>query len=163
MKSNVCTKIAQALRGEVDFGVHKGTNRPYTGAQKIEEMMGVTEQVATLPEVNPETGEVIRLVNHVYGKHIDPNAAKDMENVGPEAFGRAIMGSGFESEAIDELSAITTLSPPDGVDPRVVRDRLIAEHRIVTTYAGIERAPHEMTRPALRLSPHVDLHGRQQN
>ena len=59
-------------------------------------------------------------------------------------------------EAVDEPSAITTLSPPDGVDPRVVRDRLIAEHRIVTTYAGIERAPHEMTRPALRLSPHVD-------
>ena len=59
-------------------------------------------------------------------------------------------------EDIDEPSAITTLSPPDGVDPRVVRDRLIAEHRIVTTYAGIERAPHEMTRPALRLSPHVD-------
>jgi pyridoxal 5-phosphate dependent beta-lyase len=55
-----------------------------------------------------------------------------------------------------EPSAITTLSPPDGVDPQVVRDRLIAEHRIVTTYAGIERAPHEMTRPALRLSPHVD-------
>lgn len=59
-------------------------------------------------------------------------------------------------EPIDEPSAITTLSPPDGVDPQVVRDRLIAEHRIVTTYAGIERAPREMTRPALRLSPHVD-------
>jgi len=59
-------------------------------------------------------------------------------------------------EPTDEPSAITTLSPPDGVDPQVVRDRLIAEHRIVTTYAGIERAPHEMTHPALRLSPHVD-------
>lgn len=59
-------------------------------------------------------------------------------------------------EPIDEPSAITTLSPPDGVDPQVVRDRLIAEYRIVTTYAGIERAPHEMNRPALRLSPHVD-------
>jgi pyridoxal 5-phosphate dependent beta-lyase len=59
-------------------------------------------------------------------------------------------------EPIDEPSAITTLSPPDGVDPQIVRDRLIAEHRIVTTYAGVERAPHEMTRPALRLAPHVD-------
>jgi pyridoxal 5-phosphate dependent beta-lyase len=59
-------------------------------------------------------------------------------------------------EPIDEPSAITTLSPPDSVDPQVVRDRLIAEYRIVTTYAGIERAPHEMNRPALRLSPHVD-------
>jgi pyridoxal 5-phosphate dependent beta-lyase len=59
-------------------------------------------------------------------------------------------------EPTDEPSAITTLTPPDGVDPQVVRARLIAEHRIVTTYAGTERAPLEMTRPALRLSPHVD-------
>ena len=59
-------------------------------------------------------------------------------------------------EPTDEPSAITTLSPPDGVDPQIVRDRLIAEHWIVITYAGIGRAPHEMTRPALRLAPHVD-------
>ncbi|WP_029117315.1 ergothioneine biosynthesis PLP-dependent enzyme EgtE [Mycobacterium sp. URHB0044] len=60
-------------------------------------------------------------------------------------------------EPVDERSAITTLVPPDGVDPQTVRARLIAEHRIVTTYAGVERAPGEMTRPALRLSPHVDV------
>jgi pyridoxal 5-phosphate dependent beta-lyase len=59
-------------------------------------------------------------------------------------------------EPTDEPSAITTLIPPDGVDPQTVRASLIAEHRIVTTYAGVERAPHEMTGPALRLSPHVD-------
>ncbi|MBJ7340178.1 ergothioneine biosynthesis PLP-dependent enzyme EgtE [Mycolicibacterium sp.] len=60
-------------------------------------------------------------------------------------------------EAVDEPSAITTLIPPDGVDPVDVRARLIAEHRIVTTCAGVARAPGEMTRPALRVSPHVDL------
>jgi pyridoxal 5-phosphate dependent beta-lyase len=60
-------------------------------------------------------------------------------------------------EQVDEPSAITTLLPPDGVDPGDVRARLIAEHRILTTYAGVQRAPHEMTRPALRLSPHVDV------
>ena len=60
-------------------------------------------------------------------------------------------------EPVDEPSAITTLGPPDGVDPVTVRARLIAEHRILTTCAGVERAPEEMTRPALRLSPHVDL------
>jgi hercynylcysteine S-oxide lyase len=59
-------------------------------------------------------------------------------------------------EPVDEPSAITTLTPPDGVDLVAVRAGLIAEHRIVTTVAGIERAPREMTRPALRLSPHVD-------
>ncbi|OFJ53496.1 ergothioneine biosynthesis PLP-dependent enzyme EgtE [Mycolicibacterium grossiae] len=60
-------------------------------------------------------------------------------------------------ERDDEPSAITTLRPPDGVDAAEVRARLIAEHRIVTTYLGVERAPGEMTRPALRVSPHVDL------
>lgn len=60
-------------------------------------------------------------------------------------------------ESVDEPSAITTLTPPDGVDPLEVRARLIAEHGIVTTRAGVERAPGEMTRPALRVSPHVDV------
>jgi pyridoxal 5-phosphate dependent beta-lyase len=60
-------------------------------------------------------------------------------------------------EPVDEPSAITALTPPDGVDPSAVRARLIAELRIVTTYAGVERAPREMTRPALRVSPHVDV------
>ena len=60
-------------------------------------------------------------------------------------------------ESVDEPSAITTLVPPDGVDPRDVRARLIAEHRIVTTAVGVERAPREMVAPALRVAPNVDL------
>ena len=60
-------------------------------------------------------------------------------------------------ESDDEPSAITTLRPPDGVDPAKVRARLIAEHRIVTTYVGLERAPMELAQPTLRVSPHVDV------
>lgn len=60
-------------------------------------------------------------------------------------------------EPVDEPSAITTLVPPDGVDPAQVRARLITEHGIVTTYLGAERAPLEMSGPALRVSPHVDV------
>jgi hercynylcysteine S-oxide lyase len=59
-------------------------------------------------------------------------------------------------EAVDEPSAITTLAPVDGADPAKVRSWLIAERRIVTTSAGIERAPMELTGPVLRISPHVD-------
>ncbi|MGA7465250.1 MAG: ergothioneine biosynthesis PLP-dependent enzyme EgtE [Mycobacterium sp.] len=59
-------------------------------------------------------------------------------------------------EAVDEPSAITTLAPVDGADPQKIRAWLLAEHRIVTTYAGIERAPGELTGPVLRISPHVD-------
>jgi hercynylcysteine S-oxide lyase len=59
-------------------------------------------------------------------------------------------------EAVDEPSAITTLAPVDGVDPVKVRAWLIAERRIVTTAATVERAPLELTAPVLRISPHVD-------
>lgn len=59
-------------------------------------------------------------------------------------------------EPLDEPTAITTLAPVDGADPQKVRAWLIAERRIVTTYAELQRAPFEMTTPLLRASPHVD-------
>ena len=59
-------------------------------------------------------------------------------------------------EPLDEPTAITTLAPTGGADPATVRARLIAEHRIVTTAAGVERAPLELQTPVLRVSPHVD-------
>ncbi|MHA7666479.1 ergothioneine biosynthesis PLP-dependent enzyme EgtE [Mycolicibacterium sp. HS_4_1] len=60
-------------------------------------------------------------------------------------------------ENLDEPTAITTLEPTRGADPNSVRTKLIAEHRVVTTVAGIERAPFEMKIPVLRVSPHVDV------
>jgi hercynylcysteine S-oxide lyase len=60
-------------------------------------------------------------------------------------------------EPADEPTAITTLVPPHGVDPRAARTRLIDEHRIVTTVAEVARAPFELAGPVLRVSPHVDV------
>ena len=60
----------------------------------------------------------------------------------------------------EELSAITTLAPPAGADPLSVREWLLVERRIVTTYAGVQRAPLEMTAPVLRISPHLDTTAR---
>jgi pyridoxal 5-phosphate dependent beta-lyase len=59
-------------------------------------------------------------------------------------------------EPLDEPTAITTLTPTDGADPQKVREWLIAERGIVTTYAEVQRAPFELTTPVLRASPHVD-------
>jgi pyridoxal 5-phosphate dependent beta-lyase len=59
-------------------------------------------------------------------------------------------------EEAEEPSAITTLAPVDGADPEAVRAWVLAERRIVTTYAGVGRAPHELSAPVLRISPHVD-------
>ncbi|OBF67073.1 ergothioneine biosynthesis PLP-dependent enzyme EgtE [Mycobacterium sp. 852002-51971_SCH5477799-a] len=59
-------------------------------------------------------------------------------------------------EEVEEPSAITTLAPKDGADPKAVRAWLLAERRILTTFAGVQRAPLELTQPVLRISPHVD-------
>jgi pyridoxal 5-phosphate dependent beta-lyase len=59
-------------------------------------------------------------------------------------------------EEVEEPSAITTLAPKDGADPKAVRAWLLAERRILTTFAGAQRAPLELAEPVLRISPHVD-------
>jgi pyridoxal 5-phosphate dependent beta-lyase len=59
-------------------------------------------------------------------------------------------------EALDEPTAITTLAPVDGADPRQVRAWLIAERGMLTSYAGVQRAPFEVSTPVLRVSPHID-------
>ena len=59
-------------------------------------------------------------------------------------------------EPVDEPTATTTLVPPDGVDVVATRHRLLAEHGIVVSAIGPERAPGEMTGPVLRISPHLD-------
>ena len=59
-------------------------------------------------------------------------------------------------EPVHEPTSITTLAPTGGADPQRVRSWLIAERRIVTTYAEVQRAPFEMAAPVLRVTPHVD-------
>ena len=59
-------------------------------------------------------------------------------------------------EPVDEPTATTTLTPPDGVDVVDTRTRLLTEHGIVVSAIGPERAPGEMTGPVLRVSPHLD-------
>ncbi|MEE6177171.1 ergothioneine biosynthesis PLP-dependent enzyme EgtE [Mycobacterium sp. 050134] len=59
-------------------------------------------------------------------------------------------------EEVDEPSAITTLAPVDGADPRAVRDWLLADRGILTTFVAVQRAPLRLTGPLLRISPHVD-------
>jgi hercynylcysteine S-oxide lyase len=56
----------------------------------------------------------------------------------------------------DAASAITALRPTAGQQVAAVRSLLIEQHQIVTTAARPARAPHEMTGPYLRISPHVD-------
>jgi pyridoxal 5-phosphate dependent beta-lyase len=61
-------------------------------------------------------------------------------------------------EPHDSPTAITTLEPVDvDVDVYRIRAELIEKEGIVTTAAGRDRAPFELQRPVLRVSPHVDV------
>lgn len=46
--------------------------------------------------------------------------------------------------------------PPDHLECLEARARLLVDQAILSTVGGVERAPGEMTRPTLRLSPHLD-------
>ncbi len=58
--------------------------------------------------------------------------------------------------SVDAPSAITGLRPTREQDLPATRARLISDHGILTTVAGVARAPREMTVPLLRVSPQVD-------
>jgi pyridoxal 5-phosphate dependent beta-lyase len=59
-------------------------------------------------------------------------------------------------EPVDEPTAITTVRPPAGVDVAATAARLSAEHGVLVTAVGTERARRELTGPVLRVSPHLD-------
>ena len=59
-------------------------------------------------------------------------------------------------EPLDEPTAITTVRPPAGVDVAATAARLAAEHGVLVTAVGRERARRELTGPVLRVSPHLD-------
>lgn len=132
-------------------GVGMLATRPGLLSESTQEKLGHMET-----NVGLHVGLSVALGEHLaVGPH---NMQASLRDVG--ATTRTVLGDvgGWSVvEPVAEPSAITTLRPLDSVDPMTVRARLIAEHAIVTTFLGPERAPREMTRPALRVSPHVDV------
>ena len=59
-------------------------------------------------------------------------------------------------DAVDAPGAIVALVPETDVDLYRLRSDLIAG-KVLNTVSGVERAPLDITRPMLRLSPHVDF------
>jgi len=60
-------------------------------------------------------------------------------------------------DPVDAPGAITAIAPTDGQDVFAERARLLGRHRILTTPCATVRAPLDMDRPLLRVSPHVDV------
>ncbi len=107
---------------------------------------------------------------HVAGRVGLAHAVRDHLDLGPDAVHARLRDVGRTTrtaladlpgwevvDAVDAPCAITALRPTAGQDLVATRARLVRDHGIVTTVAGVARAPLEMTVPYLRLSPHVDL------
>jgi pyridoxal 5-phosphate dependent beta-lyase len=94
------------------------------------------------------------------GEHLAAGPERVRERLA--ALGRATrerldgLGGWRVVEPLDEPTAITTLTAPEGVDVREVSARLRTEHGVLTAAPGRERAPGELTGPVLRVSPHLD-------
>ena len=71
--------------------------KPLTVSQKIEKMFGIQEDTATC---ETERGEI---VEHVWRKRVDPQAAHDLDNLSPLAIGREMVGPDFQSKALEAL------------------------------------------------------------
>ena len=106
---------------------------------------------------------------HVAGRLGLARAVQEHLELGPERVYAGLAQVGRNTrEALQDLpgwtvcdpvaapGAVTTLLPPDHLDCLQARTGLLADHGVLTTAAEIERAPREMTRPTLRLSPHLD-------
>jgi pyridoxal 5-phosphate dependent beta-lyase len=176
---------AQALgHVDADWGADAvyATSRKWLAGPRGVGVIGVSEP--WWPRLRPRPSEVDRLADahgpslvrmmesregHIAGRVGLCAAVADHIALGPRevrerlaAVGRltreALAGvRGWEvlMEAGDS-SAITALRPAEGQDVTAVREFLLAEHRIITSVAHLFRAPHDMTEPLLRISPHVD-------
>lgn len=158
---------AQAL-GQIDCAV--GADAVYSSSRKWLAgprgvgALAVRPELAALASPGPEAGDVNVAAQVGFCVAVGEHLA-----LGPATVRAALAEVGSLSRRVladlpgwrvvepdDEPSAITTLAPLRGADPAAVRAWLIAEHAIVTTAAGVERAPAELTGPVLRISPHLD-------
>ncbi len=141
-------------------------------------MVGIAEPwwdklTISVPAMTASDTPVVRLLEsheaHVAGRVGLSVAARQHLDLGPSPVWQRLSEVGRATrEAFDDLpgwhvvgsidapSAITALRPTHDQDLPSTRARLIGDHGIVTTVAGVARAPREMTVPLLRMSPQVD-------
>lgn len=149
-------------RGVGFLGVHPETTvrlRPAWPAIRAGEWPGETAVARRL-----ESREA-----HVAGRLGLASAVQEHLELGPERVYAGLAEVGRRTrEALQDLpgwtvcdavtapGAVTTLVPPDHLECLEARARLLVDQAILSTVGGVERAPGEMTRPTLRLSPHLD-------
>jgi len=172
---------AQAL-GHVDTASGAdalySTGRKWLAGPRGVGMVGIAEAwwaklTISVPAMTAGDTPVVRLLEsreaHVAGRVGLSVAVRQHIDVAPAAVWQRLSEVGRATrETLDDLpgwdvvgsvdapSAITGLRPTREQDLPATRARLISDHGILTTVAGVARAPREMTVPLLRVSPQVD-------
>ncbi|MDP9117559.1 MAG: aminotransferase class V-fold PLP-dependent enzyme [Actinomycetota bacterium] len=140
-------------------------------AQRWWGQLRVTQPVLAAPDASAvsalESSEA-----HIAGRVGLATAVAEFEADGPEQIWRRLAEVGRMTrealadipgwQVVDQLHspcAVTALTATAGQSVFDVRRRLLEDHGVLTTAGAVARAPAEMTRPLLRISPHVDCTG----
>ena len=167
--------VAQAI-GQADCRLHAhasyGTSRKWLAGPRGVGFLAVNAHAAAAPWMRPAADAAASCElaeSHVAGRVGLAVAVAEHLTVGPDRIRERLAALGALSRAL--LSrvagwrvvepdaapvAITTVEPEAGLDPRAARELLLRDHGVLCSACPTSRAPHELTRPVLRFSPHVD-------
>jgi len=87
MKPILLKKLKQVLSGEV-------TTDKATVKEDLNAIFGIGEEMSLVPDFNERTGETVGMREVTLSRSII-GESHEFDNIGPEAFGRELMGNGF--------------------------------------------------------------------
>ena len=91
MKKEVLERLKKVFTGQVDIG-----ERSHQSV--INEVFGIGEETTLVPDYDDRTGETVGVREMVSRRFSIAESRGDFDNIGPEAFGRELMGADFYHE-----------------------------------------------------------------
>ena len=88
MKKEVLERLKKVFTGQVDIGER-------THQSVVNEVFGIGEETTVVPDYDDKSGETIGMREMVTKRFSIAESRSEWNNIGPEAFGRELMGSDF--------------------------------------------------------------------
>ena len=90
MKKEVLERLKKVFTGQVDIGEK-------THQAVVNEIFGIGEETALVPDYDDRTGETVG-VREMVSRRFSIAESREFDNIGPEAFGRELMGADYYHE-----------------------------------------------------------------
>jgi hypothetical protein len=91
MKKEVLARLKRVFTGQVDIGER-------THQSVVNEVFGIGEETALVPDYDDRTGETVGIREMVSRRFTLAESRGDFDSIGPEAFGRELMGKDYYHE-----------------------------------------------------------------